>query len=90
MVQLSDPTCYPVYADLSPAVVGSLLPLAPHEFTRIPFPVKAIKILVHEIQSGGEAASMSAFAGTGSVPELESDDGVGFSIIFSPHPQAHL
>jgi hypothetical protein len=50
--------------------------VAPHEFTRVPFPVKAIKILVHEIQSGGEAASMSAFAGTGSVPELESDDGV--------------
>lgn len=40
--------------------------------------MKAIKILVHEIQSGGEAASMSAFAGTGSVPELESDDGVRF------------
>ena len=70
-------------------MVGSLLPLAPHEFTRIPFPVKAIKILIHEIQSGGEAASMSAFAGTGSVPELESDDGVGSSIV-SPHPQAHL
>jgi len=48
---------------------------APHEFTRVPFPVKAMKILVHKIQSGGEAASMSAFAGTGSVPELESDDG---------------
>jgi len=47
----------------------------PHEFTQIPFPIKAMKILVHEIQSGGEAASMSAFAGTGSVPELESDDG---------------
>jgi hypothetical protein len=37
-----------------------------------------MKILIHEIQSGGEAASMSAFAGTGSVPELESDDGVRF------------
>lgn len=65
-----------VCTDLSPTLAGSLLLLAPHEFTRIPFPVKAIKILVHEIQSGGEAASMSAFAGTGSVPELESDDGV--------------
>ena len=32
---------------------------------------------------------MSAFAGTGSVPELESDDGVRFSRIPS-HPRAHL
>lgn len=32
---------------------------------------------------------MSAFAGTGSVPELESDDGVRFSSITS-RPQAHI
>lgn len=76
---------------LTPAFVGPFLfPPAPHEFTRVPFPVKAIKILVHEIQSGGEAASMSAFAGTGSVPELESDDGVSFLEIKSVHSRAHI
>jgi len=48
-----------------------------------------MKILVHELQSGGEAASMSAFAGTGSVPELESDDGVRSTRITS-HPRAHF
>ena len=74
----------------SPVLAGSFIPPAPHEFTRVPFPVKAIKILVHEIQSGGEAASMSAFAGTGSVPELESDDGVRFPVLTSPCPLAHL
>jgi len=44
-------------------------------------------ILVHEIQSGGEVTSTSAFAGTGSAPELESDDGVGFPMVVSPHPE---
>jgi hypothetical protein len=30
--------------------------LAPHEFTYIPFPVKALKIILHDLQSGGESA----------------------------------
>jgi hypothetical protein len=34
--------------------------LAPHEFTSISFPVKALKIIVHDIQSGGDAATISA------------------------------
>ncbi|KAH7886300.1 ARM repeat-containing protein [Phlebopus sp. FC_14] len=29
----------------------------PHEFTSVPFPVKVLKLLVHELRSGGEAAS---------------------------------
>lgn len=87
----SSPTSYVIrrVLTLSNALLGWFVSLAPHEFTRIPFPVKAIKILVHEIQSGGEAASMSAFAGTGSVPELESDDGVRFLEIASAPCCAH-
>jgi hypothetical protein len=30
--------------------------LAPHEFTYIPFPVKALKIILHDLQNGGESA----------------------------------
>ncbi|KAJ4470827.1 ARM repeat-containing protein [Lentinula aciculospora] len=45
----------------------------PTEFTSVPFPVKAIKILLHEVQSGGEPATMGnaqEFA-----DDLDSDDG---------------
>ncbi|KAJ3786679.1 ARM repeat-containing protein [Lentinula aff. detonsa] len=45
----------------------------PTEFTSVPFPVKAIKILLHEVQSGGEPATMGAtqeFA-----DDVDSDDG---------------
>ncbi|KAI0673956.1 ARM repeat-containing protein [Trametes maxima] len=45
----------------------------PTEFTSVPFPVKALKLLLHELQSGGEAASMG-FSAT-DVAELDSDDG---------------
>lgn len=37
--------------------------LAPNEFTSIPFPVKALKLILHDIKSDGEAASMGAPAG---------------------------
>jgi len=43
----------------------------PHEFTSIPFPVKALKILVHDLRSGGESAAIS---GQGEF-DVESDDG---------------
>lgn len=42
----------------------------PTEFTRIPFPVKALKTLLRELQSGGEAASRRMNAS-----EVDSDDG---------------
>ena len=45
----------------------------PHEFTSIPFPVKALKILVHDVQSGGESATMTAH---GDTHDVDSDDGV--------------
>lgn len=51
--------------------------LAPHQFTSIPFPVKALKIILHDVQSGGEAASMSA---QGGVFNVDSDDGVSFMV----------
>ncbi|KII94307.1 hypothetical protein PLICRDRAFT_50286 [Plicaturopsis crispa FD-325 SS-3] len=44
----------------------------PHEFTSIPFPVKAIKILLHDIQSSGESATLNARGGN---LEVDSDDG---------------
>ncbi|GAW03271.1 ARM repeat-containing protein [Lentinula edodes] len=46
---------------------------APIEFTSVSFPVKAIKILLHEVQSGGEPATMGNtqdFA-----DDVDSDDG---------------
>ncbi|KAL0575020.1 hypothetical protein V5O48_006949 [Marasmius crinis-equi] len=45
----------------------------PTEFTSIPFPVKAIKIILHEVQSGGESATMGA--AQDDVQEVDSDDG---------------
>ena len=32
----------------------------PPQFTRVPFPVKALKLLLHELEPTGEAASLSA------------------------------
>jgi hypothetical protein len=32
----------------------------PPQFTRVPFPVKALKLLLHELQANGEAASIAA------------------------------
>ncbi|RPD64798.1 ARM repeat-containing protein [Lentinus tigrinus ALCF2SS1-6] len=45
----------------------------PTEFTSVPFPVKALKLLLHDLQTGGEAASMGFSAKD--VSELASDDG---------------
>ncbi|TFY79832.1 hypothetical protein EWM64_g4180 [Hericium alpestre] len=44
----------------------------PLEFTSIPFPVKALKLLLHDLQTNGEAASMSA---PGGLLDVDSDDG---------------
>ncbi|KIM88892.1 hypothetical protein PILCRDRAFT_244255 [Piloderma croceum F 1598] len=44
----------------------------PHEFTSIPFPVKALKILVHDLRSGGESAAIN---GQGEEFDVDSDDG---------------
>ncbi|KIN92743.1 hypothetical protein M404DRAFT_737758 [Pisolithus tinctorius Marx 270] len=43
----------------------------PHEFTSIPFPVKALKLLVRELRSDGEPATIP-----GEGLEVDSDDGV--------------
>jgi len=51
-----------------------LLRIAPHEFTSICFPVKALKIILHDLQSGGESATVTA---QGDAYDIESDDGVG-------------
>uniref|UniRef100_A0A0W0FXL4 Importin N-terminal domain-containing protein n=1 Tax=Moniliophthora roreri TaxID=221103 RepID=A0A0W0FXL4_MONRR len=45
----------------------------PTEFTSIPFPVKAIKILLHEVQSGGESATMGG--AQEDAVDVDSDDG---------------
>ncbi|KIK67465.1 hypothetical protein GYMLUDRAFT_69648 [Collybiopsis luxurians FD-317 M1] len=45
----------------------------PTEFTSVPFPVKAIKILLHEVQSGGEPATMGNAQEF--VDDVDSDDG---------------
>jgi len=43
----------------------------PVEFTSIPFPVKALKLLVRELQSGGDSATIPK----GEMFEVDSDDG---------------
>jgi hypothetical protein len=48
------------------------LPLAPHEFTAVPFPVKAIKLLLKDLQTSGEAATMAAHS---NIPDFEPDSG---------------
>jgi importin-9 len=58
---------------LSEKLYAVLITAAPHEFTTIPFPVKALKILVHDVQSGGESATLTAQGGT---HDVDSDDGV--------------
>ncbi|KAL4067241.1 armadillo-type protein [Scleroderma yunnanense] len=42
----------------------------PHEFTSVPFPVKALKLLIHELRSGGESAAIP-----NTTFEVDSDDG---------------
>ncbi|KAJ6502647.1 armadillo-type protein [Mycena vulgaris] len=46
--------------------------MSPHEFSSIPFPVKTLKLLLHDVQSGGESATISA---QGESYEVDSDDG---------------
>ncbi|KAJ6609355.1 ARM repeat-containing protein [Mycena sp. CBHHK59/15] len=46
--------------------------LSPHEFSSIPFPVKALKLLLHDVQSGGESATITA---QGDTYDVDSDDG---------------
>ncbi|KAJ7040268.1 ARM repeat-containing protein [Mycena alexandri] len=46
--------------------------LSPHEFSSIPFPVKTLKLLLHDVQSGGESATITA---QGESYEVDSDDG---------------
>lgn len=50
---------------------------APHEFTAIPFPVKVLKIILHDVHSGGESATFSA---RGAADNVDSDDGVCFQV----------
>ncbi|KAJ7459076.1 armadillo-type protein [Mycena galericulata] len=46
--------------------------LSPHEFSSIPFPVKTLKLLLHDVQSGGESATITA---QGDSYDVDSDDG---------------
>ncbi|KAJ8590544.1 ARM repeat-containing protein [Rhizopogon salebrosus TDB-379] len=42
----------------------------PHEFTSVPFPVKALKLLVHDLRSGGDSATIPK-----AEYDVDSDDG---------------
>ncbi len=46
----------------------------PPQFTRVPFPVKALKLLLHELQPSGEASTLSR-----APLDTRSDDGVSSS-----------
>lgn len=59
-------------------------PVAPHEFTKIPFPVKALKLIVNDLHSNGESATMGTITAQAGSVGAESDDGVsdrGFGVI---------
>jgi hypothetical protein len=45
----------------------------PPQFTRVTFPVKALKLLLHELQSNGDAATLGARTAP---VDAESDDSV--------------
>ena len=55
----------------------------PTEFTSVPFPVKALKLVLSELQSDGEPASLSyggvALKDVQNDRDLEDDDGVSYS-----------
>jgi hypothetical protein len=51
-------------------LLKKLLLLVPPQFTRVPFPVKALKLLLHELEPSGEAPAPSAPLDT------QFDDGV--------------
>jgi hypothetical protein len=53
---------------------------APHEFTSVPFPVKALKLLVHDLRSGGDSATIPK-----AEYDVDSDDGVRTAA----HPLIH-
>ncbi|KAL5519373.1 hypothetical protein ACEPAH_1056 [Sanghuangporus vaninii] len=47
----------------------------PHEFTKIPFPVKALKLIVSDLHSNGESATMGTISAQAGSIGAESDDG---------------
>jgi hypothetical protein len=53
---------------------------APHEFTSVPFPVKVLKLLVHDLRSGGDSATIPK-----AEYDVDSDDGVRTAA----HPLIH-
>ena len=55
---------------------------APHEFTSVPFPVKALKLLVHDLRSGGESATIPK-----AEYDVDSDDGV--RTVYTPTSYVH-
>jgi hypothetical protein len=60
--------------------VPLILCSVPTEFTSIHFPVKALKIIVRDLLSGGESATLNA--GGEGIEEVDSDDGVSnFNIL---------
>ncbi|KAG6896763.1 hypothetical protein C0992_006277, partial [Termitomyces sp. T32_za158] len=50
----------------------------PIEFTSIPFPVKALKLVLRDVQSSGDSATISARGGA-ATNDIDSDDGVSCS-----------
>jgi hypothetical protein len=53
----------------------------PPQFTRVAFPVKAIKLLLHELEPTGEAASLAA---PRAPLDAQFDDGVSFTYSLFP------
>ena len=55
---------------------------APHEFTQIMFPLKALKLLINDLRSSGETGRGLPHSG---VVEADSEDGVSSHPLFRSH-----
>jgi hypothetical protein len=68
------PNAPEAFSDISLLTCLHYVLSVPHEFTSVPFPVKALKILTHDLQAHGDSAIITS-QGNG-FNEVDSDDDV--------------
>lgn len=61
----------------SPAIRIANVSIAPHQFTTIPFPLKALKLIIKALQVNGESATLAVAKDIVDV----GDDEVGVTLI---------
>lgn len=60
-----------------PSFVSLNVSIAPHQFTTIPFPLKALKLIIKALQVNGESATLAMAKDIVD----DGDDEVGFTLI---------